>query len=1033
MKPTHWTATDIGLERQHNEDAYLWLGPENTAGRGYLWVVADGMGGEQAGDLASAHVVESFKQIYPICMSRGETPHAAMREAIEAANKRIIRSQERYPALRRMGSTVVALAIENNEAWIAHVGDSRCYWLHNGDLKQLTQDHTKLETMIGLGYLTRAESEKHPAGNVLTRAVGRHNMEIDYGGGRPLPLAGETFILCSDGLTGFVPHEVVCEAVRRLNARSAVEALLELARRHNGDDNTTVAVCRLGPPDPSTATTRDDFLEWTGGESQVRPGQRTLQLSTRDALARVDEVPPMSNVRGLPTVTAETRAERVSPQPRHRSTRRLTPARLRVEPAPQPAEPAQPVEPELSDSRDDELKRRKQQISQELARRAELRKSARIEQQFEGRDPSPAGDENQVSPSAPMKPEGKRAFSTQPALPGGVRASGTADSGELFETRAYAPQDRDEDTGSEDEQKAASSDKPSVDVARAGTLVISPFAEDEPLVPPVAAAHIEGSPEHDDHVSSGEGSLEHGSSGEGSLEHDDHVSEEEQADSERETLLPGELTADDALRYRRDRHEAVPQVSSEDEEHVPPRAPAFGGQGSSGDEAEQSTRGARDETVELDDDGDAAPASRGIGLLSLAAMLLLLLSGGLVVAWALGVLPLKADNPVSQAQSDHASGDTGGAVGDPAEATAEFPPLRPVPVPRPPDGVHSRDSMPWYRVATPGGELIIDAHEVTGAQLRALRSADTDFDALYRGSAMPVFQHLPCSGVLDGDEGSAQPGCVTPDVGAAYCEAVGRRVPTRQDWRRIVGAATTTISPGRGRTWRYADDGPAPPVPDSIDGIMGVYDGAAEIIAASEAEAARGDLPLLGRNAAGEFLIAEAGLARRLQARDLPAGAIPMLGVRCITDSAGVGADIADNGAIAAGDNNSADSGAQNVAVSTDNDASEAQGSSAGTQGRSVRSAVQDSDNRAEQVQRRQRRMEELRLQREREDAAAERRYEEEQAALRREAAAGENRRNDGSDSQNSESSDSGSGTSDEGSSSGSSVLNRLRRRAGTD
>ncbi len=316
---THWIGTDVGLIRDRNEDAFLWLGPDDTEDNGWLWVVADGMGGESAGDVASALVVSHLRDQYGEVVDATKNPYAALERCLQEANQRVVQVGEIYPDLRGLGSTAVALAVRDGKAYVAHVGDSRCYWLHRGELRQLTRYHTRAESVLALGHATRAEAEKDPGASVLTRAIGRPKLEVDFGAMQPLPIDDDdVFFLCSDGVWSVLDENVIREAMSRLHARDAVEVLVELARRQWSDDNLTAAVVRFAPPIAARTMSRESFLDWAGaGLSQSDAAKTMVLQAVRDR--SVDEQPPQTNAESIPRITAQSRPTQKEPDPIERT------------------------------------------------------------------------------------------------------------------------------------------------------------------------------------------------------------------------------------------------------------------------------------------------------------------------------------------------------------------------------------------------------------------------------------------------------------------------------------------------------------------------------------------------------------------------------------------------------------------------------------------------------------------------------------------------------------------------------------------
>jgi len=227
-----YAQTDIGPVRELNEDSYYTpLEGENFC------CVADGMGGHQAGEVASALAVELFSRKM---RDEGFKPHDRLRRAVNAANLAIYDKARENPGMAGMGTTITALLIENGEAHIAHVGDSRCYLLRNKALMQVTTDHTLVEELLLKGAITPQEAKNHPNRNVITRALGTElGVRTDILRIRTQP--GDVFLLCSDGLSGYVELRDMQEILNsRMKRENKVAALVEQAIDGGGHDNITV-------------------------------------------------------------------------------------------------------------------------------------------------------------------------------------------------------------------------------------------------------------------------------------------------------------------------------------------------------------------------------------------------------------------------------------------------------------------------------------------------------------------------------------------------------------------------------------------------------------------------------------------------------------------------------------------------------------------------------------------------------------------------------------------------------------------------
>jgi PPM family protein phosphatase len=234
-----YAATDTGRQRRANEDSLLARSP--------LFVVADGMGGAQAGEVASRIAVESFHD------GLGDTtsPEDSLAVQARAANARIYELAQSNSEQAGMGTTLTAVYVGEQEVAIAHVGDSRAYCLRDSELLRLTDDHSLVDELIREGRLTPEEAEEHPQRSIITRALGpEETVEVDTRSFRARP--GDLFLLCSDGLTSMVSEARLAELLRA-NPRlsNAGEALIAEANAAGGRDNITVILLRLEEVDLS--------------------------------------------------------------------------------------------------------------------------------------------------------------------------------------------------------------------------------------------------------------------------------------------------------------------------------------------------------------------------------------------------------------------------------------------------------------------------------------------------------------------------------------------------------------------------------------------------------------------------------------------------------------------------------------------------------------------------------------------------------------------------------------------------------------
>ncbi|MGA9352608.1 MAG: Stp1/IreP family PP2C-type Ser/Thr phosphatase [Terriglobales bacterium] len=238
--------SDIGCLRKNNEDSFGYWEPDDDAEfqrKGRLVVVADGMGGYEGGQEASRMAVDSMLKVYR--ESAGE-PQQALIEGLQAAHEGIREYGLAHPVLRGMGTTCTAAAIANDGLYFVHVGDTRLYLIRDGQIIQVTRDHSYVGRLVEAGMISREEAETHPQRNILTAAVGTNPELIMDSPGRPEPLrAKDVLLLCTDGLWGVVHDAELLAVVENHNAEDAGRELIELARERGGPDNITVSILRL--------------------------------------------------------------------------------------------------------------------------------------------------------------------------------------------------------------------------------------------------------------------------------------------------------------------------------------------------------------------------------------------------------------------------------------------------------------------------------------------------------------------------------------------------------------------------------------------------------------------------------------------------------------------------------------------------------------------------------------------------------------------------------------------------------------------
>lgn len=243
--------TDIGRKRDHNEDSY---GLFQETG---LYMVADGMGGHAAGELASRIAVDTVSGFvgassgrdditFPFGYDRG-MGRAANRlvNAVKLANGAVISRASGSPELKGMGTTVVAALVDEGQLYVAHVGDSRAYRFSGGSLSRITTDHSFVEEQVRLGMIAPDKARSHPMRNIITRALGvRQEVAIDVSEHVLAP--GDMYLLCTDGLTGMVDDREIERVINAMgdDLQECVDILIAVANNNGGNDNITAVLIR---------------------------------------------------------------------------------------------------------------------------------------------------------------------------------------------------------------------------------------------------------------------------------------------------------------------------------------------------------------------------------------------------------------------------------------------------------------------------------------------------------------------------------------------------------------------------------------------------------------------------------------------------------------------------------------------------------------------------------------------------------------------------------------------------------------------
>jgi protein phosphatase len=267
--------TDTGRRRRHNEDAYVCEPP--------LFAVADGMGGAQAGELASSLAAAALRDD----TSEREGGEYRVDELIQEANRRVYQRQSQDAAASGMGTTMTVALVEDGRVAIGHVGDSRAYLIRDRRLEQLTEDHSLVAELVRSGKLSPEEAEGHPQRSVITRALGTDpDVDVDTFSVETKP--GDLFLLCSDGLTSMVDDETILREIERNrpNLGAAAKALVRAANKGGGEDNITVVFFEIA----DSADTHERTLTLPPVEADE---EATLDELDRVPVVAVEDGQPM--------------------------------------------------------------------------------------------------------------------------------------------------------------------------------------------------------------------------------------------------------------------------------------------------------------------------------------------------------------------------------------------------------------------------------------------------------------------------------------------------------------------------------------------------------------------------------------------------------------------------------------------------------------------------------------------------------------------------------------------------------------------
>jgi protein phosphatase len=250
--------TDKGCVREINEDSGRMVRPADPqllASKGTLVVVADGMGGHSAGEVASQMAADVVSRVYYEAKAE---PSAALKRAVEEANRQIHEAAAEDEAKHGMGTTCTALALCGGRAYAAHVGDSRLYMLRAGRLYQLSEDHSAVNEMVKLGIITKEQARTHEDKNVILRALGT-TPDVEVSVLEPFAVReGDRYLLCSDGLHDLVlENEIASILSESADIHAAGERLIALAKERGGHDNITVGIIAIMPEGTAAAEAQD--------------------------------------------------------------------------------------------------------------------------------------------------------------------------------------------------------------------------------------------------------------------------------------------------------------------------------------------------------------------------------------------------------------------------------------------------------------------------------------------------------------------------------------------------------------------------------------------------------------------------------------------------------------------------------------------------------------------------------------------------------------------------------------------------------
>lgn len=231
--------SDVGMLREINQDSFLML--ENKEKEIIAFGVADGLGGHNAGELASALCMDILREYFNISNKFYEEMKKEVKGIIEYANKRILDFANENKEAAGMGTTLTLCIYHEGECFIVHIGDSRCYKINKDEIKQITVDHSLVSHMVASGEITKEEAEHHPNRNIITNALGTQE-EFFIDTYVEKLKKGDIILICSDGLSEHVENEEIKEIVNSNDLDTAKHLLIDRANENGGSDNITVVL-----------------------------------------------------------------------------------------------------------------------------------------------------------------------------------------------------------------------------------------------------------------------------------------------------------------------------------------------------------------------------------------------------------------------------------------------------------------------------------------------------------------------------------------------------------------------------------------------------------------------------------------------------------------------------------------------------------------------------------------------------------------------------------------------------------------------